>query len=245
MSVAEKRSWVVLWTHRPAVRRPPVSWQKQLWHPSNPRVSFSPSGVLTRKRHLRLRSRRPLSKLPQPHPHRPRKSSLNLRSAYRHPQKNQVMKAQERPGSLQRGLAGIHLGVPERLLAASPICGCPRSPWRWVVVYMRCVGLQISEGGGLCWTCFTGVGVGWGALGTLQLKCGQAGQESCSMVLGCNIWPFTAVRMLVTLYFCCSNKAATGLGTVGGAGRVRLTLMLGVWCFEIFQTSFLRTLAST
>lgn len=126
MSVAEERSWVVLWTHRPAVRRPPVSWQKQLWHPSNPRVSFSPSGVLTRKRHLRLRSRRPLSKLPQPHPHRPRKSSLNLRSAYHHPQKNQVMKAQERPGSLQRGLAGIHLGVPERLLAASPICWLPQ-----------------------------------------------------------------------------------------------------------------------
>lgn len=53
---------------------------------------LSPSGVLTLKKHLRLRSPRPPSKLHQPHPRHPPKSLQNLRSACSLPRKNQVTK---------------------------------------------------------------------------------------------------------------------------------------------------------
>lgn len=72
----------------------PVPWSKYSPGPCLTCASpcLSPSGVLTLKKHLRLRSPRPPSKLHQPHPRHPPKSLQHLRSACRLPWKNQVTK---------------------------------------------------------------------------------------------------------------------------------------------------------
>lgn len=96
-----------------------------------------PSGVLTRKKHLRPRSPRPLSKLHQPHPRHPRKSFRSLKSAHRLPPKNQVTKDQAPLGrhsdSSWGTLRAPTSGLSPELLRSSPAAGASQL---WAVLYM-------------------------------------------------------------------------------------------------------------
>lgn len=131
----------------------PAPWSKYSPGPclTCPSPCLSPSGVLTLKKHLRLRSPRPPSKLHQPHPHHPPKSLQNLRSACRLPRKNQVTKGPAPLGRRGSSPTAEPWGHSQRLLwgpawRGAPTPGdcrwsslCPPSLWasqRWALFYV-------------------------------------------------------------------------------------------------------------
>lgn len=90
---------------------------------ASPRLS--PSGVLTLKKHLRLQSPRPPSKLHQPHPRHPPKSLQNLRSACSLPRKNQVTKGPEPLGRRGSSPTAEPWGHSQQLLWGPSWRGAP------------------------------------------------------------------------------------------------------------------------